>query len=435
MGSSFHARRKPSLFALSLMIALAAALCAPAAYANPFEPLPSGHWAYDAVTRLSQTGLLKEHIGERVRLGYHFTYLDLSLWVGDALDCLHRLVGDEATGRTATFQELIGAYNASTPLAPLSAVEITLFADLIGLVREHLQILGYAAPAGIGSGGAKILPGGLAGALNGLRPPQLPPSIPEADLNDVLEKPSDTEASEVTASILPQLEVAGAVDRAPTASTGTPVFRVGATAQPFPDLTLGALVFGAERPSRLFGHQGFEQLSRIDLSAEFGQWILSLRRRQIVRIDSDDNEEMSILTRVGVEYPLGERALIRAGRETEQESGASSGEKNHPTTEFDLEVRYDQGKIGLGFVLESVSESIKGSGIGAIKTKASLEHALGPVATATAGISIGGRDEGMEPSSNVGLRYDFDDATLTLQYLLFAGDERRVTTAEVSIKF
>ena len=52
--------------------------------ANPFETLPPGHWAYDALEGLVSLDLGRAYVRQRLSVGEPLTYFDLALWVGDA---------------------------------------------------------------------------------------------------------------------------------------------------------------------------------------------------------------------------------------------------------------------------------------------------------------------------------------------------------------
>jgi len=115
------------------------------------------------------------------------------------------------------------------------------------------------------------------------------------------------------------------------------------------------------------------------------------------------------------------------------------GEGDEPAvldkTELGLEIRFELGKLGLDFAVEGE----KGEPSSTVRrTRATLEHAVGPIGRASAGIAIVDQELGRETASNLGIRYDFDDASVALRYeiLTKVGEvTENVTTAEVSIKF
>jgi len=156
-----------------------------------------------------------------------------------------------------------------------------------------------------------------------------------------------------------------------------------------------------------------------------------------VRAESDEGANATV-TRVGLASYLNENTILKAARETGEGSGAGSGEQRDVKTELDLEIRFELGKIGLGFAIESGAAGSEDRSSTVRRTQARVEHAVGPIGRASAGFSIVDRAVGAETSSNVGLRYDFENASVMLQYeiLTKVGEPpENVTTAEVSIKF
>ena len=145
------------------------------------------------------------------------------------------------------------------------------------------------------------------------------------------------------------------------------------------------------------------------------------------------------MTRFGLASYLNENTILRAARETGEAGGSSGSDQRDTKTELDLEIRFELGKLGLGFALESGTNGDKLVESSIVRrTHARLEHAVGPIGRASAGISIVDQELGSETSSNLGLRYDFDNASVMLQYEIFTkvGEiKENVTTAEVSIKF
>lgn len=240
-----------------------------------------------------------------------------------------------------------------------------------------------------------------------------------------------------TYAVTPQLTLATEMAQATAEGEGGSALRVGAVLHPLPELTLGALLSSTGEGYRpLFGTSEGAR-SRIDLSAEIGRWILSLRREHVVRSESDEGGN-STVTRLGLASYLNENTILKAARETGEGSGAGSGEQRDVKTELDLEIRFELGKIGLGFAIESGATGSEDSGSTVRRTRAMVEHAVGPIGRASAGFSIVDRAVGAETSSNVGLRYDFENASVMLQYeiLTKVGEApENVTTAEVSIKF
>lgn len=240
-----------------------------------------------------------------------------------------------------------------------------------------------------------------------------------------------------TYAVTPQLTLATEMAQNTAAGEGGSALRVGAVLHPLPELTLGALLSSSGESFRpLFGTSEGSR-SRIDLSAEIGRWILSLRREHLVRSESEE-ESNSTLTRVGLASYLNENTILKAARETGEGGGTSGGEQRDVKTELDLEIRFELGKIGLGFAIESGADGQVDSSSTVRRTRATLEHAVGPIGRASAGFSIVDQAQGAETSSNVGLRYDFENASVMLQYeiLTKVGEVREnVTTAEVSIKF
>lgn len=206
-------------------------------------------------------------------------------------------------------------------------------------------------------------------------------------------------------TISPQLTLSGELARSAHdgGNRGGGALKVGAVLHPLPEMSFGAFLLSATSGYRPLLAQDDEPMARLDLSAEVGRWILSLRRLQ------------------------------RSGSEA---NGSTSITGDGDSTTLDLEVHFDRGKVSLGYTLENVKDVEVNRPVRT--TSASLEHAVGPVGRARAGFSIMELEEGSEISSNLGLRYDFEDASLSLQYEIFnkLGDIREnVTTAEVSIKF
>ncbi len=205
-------------------------------------------------------------------------------------------------------------------------------------------------------------------------------------------------------SISPQLTLSGEMAQSARGNDTGGAVKVGAILHPLPELTVGAFVLSAGSGYRPLFSEEEPASSRLDLSAEIGRWILSLRRSERSALD-----------------------LSNVERDPER------------TTAVDLEVRFDEGKVSLGYVLENVKDRPGSSSSGSVRTaSASVEHTVGPIGRASAGFSIVDQVEGSETSSNLGVRYDFDDTSLSLRYEIFTkiGDVHgNVTTAEVSIKF
>lgn len=215
--------------------------------------------------------------------------------------------------------------------------------------------------------------------------------------------------------------------------------RVGAVLHPLPDLTVGALYYSADEGYRRLFDSETEATSRLDLSAEIGQWILSLRRQRIVRADT---AEETGATTLGLQFSPMAATTVTAAHTTGQtrsDGGTGDGSSTEiDKTEIGLRVRFDKGLIALGYALENSRSDLTGPRPIRTEREISLEHSVGPDGRAIAGFSIADGQEGSETSSNVGLRYDFEDASVTLLYEIFEGSDeqrRNVTTAEVSIKF
>lgn len=255
-----------------------------------------------------------------------------------------------------------------------------------------------------------------------------------------LEPSADGEGNEETAvvsvagtyAVLPQLTLTTEVAQNPTAGDGGGALKVGAVVYPAPEVTLGALLssFGEGYRTLLGSETG--PRSRVDLSAEIGRWILSLRREQLVTPQGEDGQS----TRWGLASYVDDYTIVRAARELSRVDG---GEGDEPAvldkTELGLEIRFELGKLGLDFAVEGA----KGEPSSTVRrTRATLEHAVGPIGRASAGIAIVDQELGRETASNLGIRYDFDDASVALRYeiLTKVGEvTENVTTAEVSIKF
>lgn len=229
-----------------------------------------------------------------------------------------------------------------------------------------------------------------------------------------------------TYALSPQVIISGEMARSAEADGGGEAVKIGAILHPLPDLTLGASLLTADSGYRpIFGEKS-SPVSRIDLSAEVGRWILSLRR-QYMRAEGSET---------GGTLPLGESGNDRG---EEALASGSRGREGNSQTEVDLKLRLDQGRVSLGYVLEDVKDRAGAGGATPVRVaRASVEHAVGPIGTATAGFVIIDRGERSESSSNLGLRYEFQDASVSLRYEIFSkgGDEREnVTTAELSIRF
>ncbi len=205
-------------------------------------------------------------------------------------------------------------------------------------------------------------------------------------------------------AVSPALTLAGEMAQSATGEGGAGAFKVGAIIHPLPDLVLGAQFFTLDRGYYSIFSDFEERVSRIDLSAEVGRWILSLRRERILR--------------------------------SPKEEGAK-GESPGVTTEVDVSFALDKGLVSLGYALEDVGEA-GGESRPLRSASASVEHAVGPIGKALAGFSIVEQEAGSETSSNIGVRYEFDDASVMLKYEIFTKPGEvtgNVTTAEVSIKF
>ena len=236
-----------------------------------------------------------------------------------------------------------------------------------------------------------------------------------------------------TYAVSPNLTLAG--DLAQSLAGGA-VRRVGAVLRPSPALTLGAFLYTAESGYRplLSEDESEDGVSRLDLSAEVGRWILSFRRQNVIRTTEGGDQQDGNLTMLSLEYPFTENAVARATHEREERGKYSEGTK----TAFDIEVRLENGKVSLGYVLESPGGGKAGADGPIRTTKATLEHAVGPVAKAQAGFLIVDQSEGSETSSNLGVQYTLGNTSVSLQYEIFtrAGDKTgKVTTAEVAIRF
>lgn len=233
-----------------------------------------------------------------------------------------------------------------------------------------------------------------------------------------------------TYAVSPQLTLTTQIAHNPTAEDGGGALRLGAVLHPGPELTLGALLSTFDLGYRSLFDSGEGARARVDLSAEIGRWILSLRREHVVAESGEEGRT----TRLGLASYLNENTVLRAAREVESGADGSAGDAQK--SELDLEIRFELGKLGLGFAVESDKKGAPASTVR--RTHATLEHAVGPIGRATAGFSLVDQEMGSEASSNLGLRYDFDDASVMLRYEIFTkvGEvKENVTTAEVSIKF
>lgn len=209
-----------------------------------------------------------------------------------------------------------------------------------------------------------------------------------------------------TYTVSPTLTLAGEMAQSATEEGGAGAFKIGAVIHPIPDLTLGAHLFALDSGYRSIFSNYEDRVARLDLSAEVGRWILSLRRQHILRAPEDPESEKSLSTDV--------------------------------TTEVGVRFSLDKGVLSLGYTLEDVAEQGGGGSRPLRAASASLEHAVGPIGKALAGFSIVEQEKGSETSSNIGVRYDFDDASVLLKYEVFSKPGEvtgNVTTAEVSIQF
>jgi len=240
-----------------------------------------------------------------------------------------------------------------------------------------------------------------------------------------------------TYRVLPNLTLAGEMAQNRSDSGGAGAVKVGAVLHPVPELTLGAFLYSAETGYRpLFSReQSGDEVSRLDLSAEVGRWILSFRRQNIIRV-SDDGEADANVTTLALEYPVAPNTVARASHERDNLGDGDDGEASK--TAFDIEVRLENGKVSLGYALEDGRRD-NGSAGGTVRTtSASVELAVGPEARAQAGFLIVDQSGGSETRSNLGLEYDLGNASVSLQYEIFTqiGNVRgNVTTAEVAIRF
>lgn len=453
----FHFLRKQTgttmstLFCVFCFVIVFQVVHTPPTFANPFEALPTDHWSYDMVAGLAEKGLFQHRTNQHLESELQFTMLELSVWIGDALELIEtprkqekggEIIGftdDQDHARWISFYDMIHSYNSWAEVS-LTEEDATDLLQLVVFTRDYLIALGFHLPPDVMQ--SELLPGlpenGSFVSNNGSR---IISKIVESRgggervINPAWVNDESRETALATAHIFPLFTVEGEVE-AEKAFHNQSAFKVGALIHPIPELTLGALLYATNHEDRFHLLANEEETRQLDLSAEVGEWILSLRRRQVIRLSELEDDRTAIYTRVGVEHPLGQSVLVRAGRETEEEMGDTESEEHSVKTALDFEVTFDKGKFGLGFVLESVPESKKdGLKVLPITTMASIEHAVGALGVATAGISIGNRGEGR--TSNVGLRYDFDNAALRLKYEIVSGvdDEREMTTAEVSIKF
>ena len=72
------------------------------------------------------------------------TYFDVAMWLGEAF---RRLGLDN--GAPYTFSQLVDSFNAAHPDNALSPQERRELSELIALVRDHLEMLGYPVPGGV----------------------------------------------------------------------------------------------------------------------------------------------------------------------------------------------------------------------------------------------------------------------------------------------
>ena len=112
--------------------------------ANPFETLPGDHWSYGTLKSLSRKGFVQRYVEDRLHLGYEMTYFDVAMWLGEAL---RRFGPDDRS--PFTFTQLVDAFDEAHPDTPLSQQDRWELAELIGLVRDHLEMLGYPIPGGL----------------------------------------------------------------------------------------------------------------------------------------------------------------------------------------------------------------------------------------------------------------------------------------------
>lgn len=230
-----------------------------------------------------------------------------------------------------------------------------------------------------------------------------------------------------TYTVFPSLTLAGEMAQESAERRGA--VRVGAVLHPIPELTLGAFLYSAEPGYRPLLSRDRE-VTRLDLSAEVGRWILSFRRQSIVRV-SEEGEEDANVTLFALEYPVAPSAVARASHEMDGDDAEAS------KTAFDIEVRLEQGKVILGYALE-IDRRNSESGDTRRTTRASVEHAVGPETRAQAGFLIVDDGGGSETVSNLGVQYELGHASVSLQYEIFthSGDSpKNVTTAEVAIRF
>ena len=146
MRETWQMMRKIRIAPALLLCLVTLTLLGAPAWANPFETLPADHWAYDTVKTLSKKGFLQRFIEDRLHLGYRMTYFDVAMWLGEAFQ-RHQ---PDANG-SLSLGQLVDAFNESSPTSALTQQERLELADLIALVRDPMEILGYPLPRDIDS--------------------------------------------------------------------------------------------------------------------------------------------------------------------------------------------------------------------------------------------------------------------------------------------
>ncbi|MGI6611076.1 MAG: hypothetical protein ACOX4G_15040 [Limnochordia bacterium] len=128
-----------SMLYMGFLLLLGYALLACGAEASPFAPLPTGHWTYAALSRLSASGLVDVGIGFLQRGDYVVSRYEMALWLSQALDVLNsgepRVVDDVSAQ--------IAGYNAKHPGKALTTDEAQALTDLLAFLRPELRDMGY----------------------------------------------------------------------------------------------------------------------------------------------------------------------------------------------------------------------------------------------------------------------------------------------------
>lgn len=133
-----YIRRSVATIGSLLLLLLSFASLALGAEVSPFAPLPTGHWTYTAMSRLSANGLVDVDVDFLRRGDYVVSRYEMALWLSQALDALK---GTEP--KTEDVAKQIASYNAKHPGKALTVDDTQALTDLLAFLRPELRSMGY----------------------------------------------------------------------------------------------------------------------------------------------------------------------------------------------------------------------------------------------------------------------------------------------------